>query len=60
MSTPISPGSDNRALATQDKDTVIERAPGKTPADLPLATSLPSWDLLPLHSLLVRRKPVSQ
>jgi hypothetical protein len=57
MSTPNPPGSDNRALATQDKDKAIEQT---TPADLPLATSLPSWDLVPVHTLLVRRKPVSQ
>jgi hypothetical protein len=60
MSTPISPGSDNQALATQDKDKHIEQSPETTPTDLPLATSLPSWDLVPLHTLLVRRKPVSQ
>ena len=44
----------------KDKDKAIEQTPGTTPADLPLATSLPSWDLVPLHTLLVRRKPVSQ
>jgi hypothetical protein len=60
MSTPISPGSDNRALATQDKDKGTEQSAKTAPTDLPLATSLPSWDLVPLHTLLVRRKPVSQ
>ncbi len=31
-----------------------------THPDSPFATSLPSWDLLPLHTLLVRRRPVKK
>jgi hypothetical protein len=60
MSTPISLGSDDQGLATPDKDKATEQAARTTSTDLPLATSLPSWDLVPLHTLLVRRKPVGQ
>ena len=29
-------------------------------ADSPLASQLPSWDLLPAHTLLVRRRPIKK
>jgi hypothetical protein len=31
-----------------------------TPPDSPLATQLPPWDLLPAHTLLVRRRPLKK
>lgn len=30
------------------------------PPDSPLATQLPAWDLLPAHTLLVRRRPLKK
>jgi hypothetical protein len=53
MNTPSSSGSGNQT--TQDKATGQSTRTNLT--DLPLATSLPPWDLVPLHTLLVRRKP---
>jgi hypothetical protein len=54
MGIPPSSGSSNPS-ATQDQGT--GESARTSPTDLPLAMSLPSWDLVPLHTLLVRRKP---
>ena len=58
MSTPLSSESDNQTSTTPEKDKLTEERANTTPPDLPLASSIPSWDLLPSHTLLVRRKPV--
>ena len=55
MSTPPSSESNKGASSTQDKGT--GQSSRTSPMDLPLATSLPAWDLVPLHTLLVRRRP---
>lgn len=60
MSTPLSSEADNQTPQTPDKDKPAGELAKTTSADLPLATSLPSWDLLPMHTLLVRRKTVSR
>jgi len=36
----------------------IATAPSTTKYDSPLARQLPGWDLVPAHTLLVRRRPV--
>lgn len=58
MNTPPSPDSGNQYSQTQDKGTGQSARTSST--DSPLATSLPSWDLVPIHTLLVRRRPGSK
>ncbi|HKG13376.1 MAG TPA: hypothetical protein VKB12_08550 [Pyrinomonadaceae bacterium] len=36
------------------------REPQEPPHESPLAAQLPPWDLLPAHTLLVRRKPLKK
>ena len=45
---------------SQDQDRPASAPPGPQPArqESPLASQLPSWDLIPPHTLLVRRRLV--
>jgi hypothetical protein len=49
----------NDAQPEPEKRTNVQSAP-TAPNQLPLATELPSWDLLPAENLLVRRRPITK
>jgi len=60
MSTrPILGVTPNDAQPEPGKETNVQTAP-TGPGQLPLATELPSWDLLPAENLLVRRRPITK
>jgi len=44
----------------QMPNTPIEKSPPQKPADSPLASQLPLWDLTPAHTLLVRRRMIKK
>jgi hypothetical protein len=48
------PGS----LSQQVDQKITAQTPVGSSSDLPLATELPGWDLVPSDTLLVRRRPV--
>ncbi len=62
MNRPIIGDASNPQPQTQPEQPVVPQvvtAPQKLP-DSPLATHLPAWDLLPAHTLLVRRRPLKK
>ena len=49
------------APPSEEKNPAPPASPApRTPPDSPLATQLPPWDLLPAHTLLVRRRPLKK
>lgn len=52
---PIHGANESQSRQEAPSDPRNESAAQK-PVDSPLATQLPAWDLLPAHTLLVRRR----
>lgn len=49
------PPSEQEKAALPREESVVQKA-----GDSPLATQLPAWDLLPAHTLLIRRRPLKK